>query len=154
MSSDPNNSKEKIQRANRTDKAQYVSYCLDMISQNKTRNEIVKGLEATFKVTPKQGYKWYALAAEELEKDNVEKVKAVRNRRISALRRDIQEAYTNYLNEGNGDLRVKWYEVYQKCKNQLDQYFPNALKPEAEKDELKVEITYSKISNMAEKNEQ
>jgi hypothetical protein len=141
------------ERAGKANKAQYVSHCLSLIAKNKTKNETVKSLMSTYNITQVQAYKWYLLAAEELEENNSEKIKTIRNKRIAALQADIDEAYANYLAESDGNLRAKWFEIYQKTKTQLDVYYPNALKPEAEKEELKIEISYNKINRLPSKDE-
>lgn len=135
-------------RASKAQITLYISYLLDMISKNKTRSECVKGLEATYQVNPHQGYKYFIKATEELESDLHDKTKNVRYRRIHALNKDIQDAYNNYLLATDESSKIKWYELYFKLKNQLDNYYPNALKPADKNDELNINIVYKKISKL------
>lgn len=140
--------KEIETRSGKADKARYVSLALDLIGSNKSKSQITSRLMTDFSLTASQANRFYLKAAELVEQNNSEKVKTVRNKRIYSLQKDTEEAYQNYKNEADGALKVKWYEIYQKTKAQLDNYYPNGLKPEAEKDELKVTIQYCSINSL------
>lgn len=120
----------------------YMGTVFTMISQNKTTRQITSALQSEYSLTYNQAYKFYKKAIEQLEEDNQEKINAIRYKKISALEKDLQTTWDNYQ-DAEDSLKLKWFEVYLKVKSQLDQYYPNALKPEAEKDDLHITISYS-----------
>lgn len=140
-------------RSSKADVVKYISYALDLIAKNATKAQVQKGLREEFKLSQQQSQTYFIRATEQLEDDLADKVKAIRNRRIHSLNKDIDEAYSNYLAEADSALKIKWYDIYFKLKNQLDSYYPNKLAPEADKDELKIQIHYKKITELSKEDE-
>jgi hypothetical protein len=141
----PISSADAVPRTSKAQKTLFISFLLDMIAQNSTRNQCVNALAAKFSISTHQGYKYFIEASEQLESDLHDKVSKIRYRRIHALNKDIQDAYKNYIESKDPSIKVKWYTLYFNLKNQLDNYYPNALKPVQNNEELNISIVYNKI---------
>lgn len=130
-------------RATKAEVIKYIDYALNLMAANATRLEVTRALTKEFGISPQQAYKYYIRATDQLQDDLNDKIAVVRSKRIHALHKDIKEAYANYLSSEIEGIQVKWHEQYTKLKNQLDNYYPNALKHESEKEALKIEIHYT-----------
>jgi AraC-like DNA-binding protein len=126
----------------------WVRRALDLISTNHSKNEIIETLIEECGVSRSQAARYYTKAMTSIAENNADRVKCIRDRRIASLQRDIKEAYQNYVKELHPPTKVHWWKEYQSCKNQLDMYFANGLKPEAEQAESRIEISFSGINNL------
>ena len=146
-------SEEKKPRSSKADIAQYISYILDLIASNKPKAVIVKKVSETFNIKSHQANRYFIQATEQLESDLADKTKAIRDRRIHALNRDVSEAYKNYKKERDPKIKVKWFEVYQNVKNQLDSYYPSRLSPDEEKEDNRIEIIFQTATKKDDKDD-
>ena len=132
----------------------YISFLLPLMAKNYTKNQCVKALIAEYPpMVINQAYRYYLKATEQLQDDLDEKIKAIRNRRIHSLHKDIQDAFSNYTAATEPNLQLKWFDQYTKLKQILDGFYPNSLKPDGDNDNLSINISYNRIKKEGEHNE-
>ncbi len=140
-------------RSSKAEITKYISHILDCIASNTPKAAILKSLGTKYNIKLDQAQRYFNQAAEQLESDLADKTKAIRDRRIHALNKDVKEAYDNYVSEQDARVRLQWWDAYQKAKNQLDTYFPNKLSPDSEKDDIKIEISYQPVLKSSDNDE-
>jgi hypothetical protein len=132
-------------RSSKAEIATYIGHILDLVAGNTPKAAILKSLGTKFNIKPIQAQRYFVQATEQLESDLADKTKAIRDRRIHALNKDVKEAYDNYISEEDNRVRLQWWDAYQRAKNQLDTYYPNKLSPDSEKEDIKIEISYQPV---------
>lgn len=136
------------------DSSPIIRDIIDLISQNGERGEIIEIIMDKHKKSYSSIYKYYLRAMEMINDDIGEKIEDIRNKKIKALQRDLKEAYLQYQQNILPDIKVKWFKIYQEVKEQLNQYYPNALKHEKEMEDFSIKINYIPITQISKEPEE
>lgn len=129
------------------------SRILQLIKENKRFPEICKTINKEFlelypdrtEMHPNTIRRYYNQIRDEINELIQDDVKTIRNQKILALERDMEEAYNNYqqsLTKGKSFDVAHWWNSYIKIKELLDKYYPNKLEPEKENQSLSINISY------------
>ena len=118
---------------------------VDLIAKNYERNEIITHCMEVHKKSYASIYKYYLRALADINSDISEKIEHIRNKKIKGLQRDLREAYVNYEKAIIPDIKIKWFNIYLEVKEQLNQYYPNALKHEKEIADFSININFLEV---------
>lgn len=110
-------------------------HIIPMLRKNMTFGEICEELRGITNKSKSQCEKYIKRAVEELSKDFDRDLHTQRLEAITALRGDLQEAYTNYLTAEQDKDRVSWWKEYSSIKKRIGDLSPNELKADTTKEE-------------------
>lgn len=126
---------------------------LGMIASNKDWRQIYYLIKEELKVKYGKDYtrpslfSRYQKLMETIKKDIAIDIEETRAKRILSLEADIQEAYDNYNNKDlHPKIQQDWFKIYLEAKQQLDKFYPNALQPKEQQDDLAINISFSNVN--------
>lgn len=124
---------------------------LELLGQNKDWRDIYYILKKELKEQYGKEYskpalhKRYQECVAEIQNDIKEDIEETRAKRIKSLKKDLEEAYTRYTSEPNPKIKQDWFKIYIDVKNNLDKFYPNALQPKEESDDLNICIKFKDV---------
>lgn len=106
-------------------------FILDKIASNFSKREILELIKREYQCSRTYASRKYAKVMNQIyEETSSEKIEHIRFKKITALEKDIKEAYRNYENAIDPDVKIKWFALYSKLKTDLNAFYPNALQQE------------------------
>ena len=131
----------KIQKKAREQKLdKIIQFTLDEIATGKLQFDIITSLQTTFNLSRPQSTQYLQEAYNYLKTEKERYEKDQRLEMFYSLMSDLQEAYSQYAKTA-GDLKLKWFNMIQTTKLNLQKHFPEEIK----ETEQSINISFTKV---------
>lgn len=122
---------------------QWVSNIIDLLLEGKSNSQICDEMRQLTGKSERMVQRYLERANSKLKEDHNQETAVKRALHVDGLRKDLKEAYTNYLL----DKSIHWFKTYQDIKKELKTFEPDDLRAKTELDTQTINITYGLVED-------